>query len=67
VGRTTVSGVASTAEIDRLISDRLTARKEKNWAEADRIRDKLAAMGIALKDAKNPNTGESETAWEVAR
>ena len=36
-------------------------------AEADRIRDGLAVMGIALKDAKNPATGEIETTWEIAR
>jgi len=36
-------------------------------AEADRIRDELSAMGISLKDAKNPVTGEIETAWEIAR
>ena len=35
--------------------------------EADRIRDELAAMGIELKDAKDPKTGELVTTWEVAR
>jgi cysteinyl-tRNA synthetase len=49
------------------IEARLAARKAKNWGEADRIRDELAAMGIALKDAKNPATGEIETTWEIAR
>src|SRR5262249_31731113 len=39
--------------IEERISARLAARKAKNWAEADRIRDELTAMGIALKDAKN--------------
>jgi cysteinyl-tRNA synthetase len=53
--------------IDRLIKERGEARKAKNWAEADRIRDELAAMGIALKDTKNPTTGEIETTWEIAR
>ncbi len=46
---------------------RLAARKAKNWAEADRIRDELAAMGIALKDSKDPATGEIVTTWEIAR
>jgi cysteinyl-tRNA synthetase len=46
---------------------RLAARKARNWAEADRIRDELSAMGISLKDAKNPTTGEIETTWEIAR
>ena len=41
--------------------------RAKNWAEADRIRDELVAMGIVIMDAKNPKTGEIETSWEVAR
>jgi len=53
--------------IEKRITARLAARKSKNWAEADRIRDELAAMGVALKDAKNPATGEIETTWEIAR
>ena len=58
---------ADRADIERLIAERLAARKAKNWAEADRIRDALAAKGVILKDAKNPATGEIETAWEIAR
>lgn len=37
-------------EIEELIEARQNARKEKNWAEADRIRDKLKARGIILED-----------------
>lgn len=37
-------------EIQDLIEQRQAARAEKNWAKADEIRDKLAAMGITLKD-----------------
>ncbi len=37
-------------EIEKLIEARQTARKEKNWAEADRIRDELKAQGIILED-----------------
>ncbi len=55
------------ATVRKRIEARLAARKAKNWAEADRIRDELATMGIALKDAKNPATGEIETTWEIAR
>ena len=39
-------------EIDALVLQRQKARQEKNWAEADRIRDQLAAMGITLVDTK---------------
>jgi cysteinyl-tRNA synthetase len=48
-------------EIERRIAERLTARKMKNFAEADRIRDELGAKGIVLKDTKDSTT------WEVAR
>ena len=37
-------------DIDAMIEARTKARKEKNWAEADRIRDELRAMGIVLED-----------------
>ena len=47
--------------------DAHAARKAKDFKEADRIRDELAAMGIELKDAKDPKTGELVTTWEVAR
>ena len=53
--------------VDALIAARLGARRAKNWAESDRIRDELAAMGIALKDSKDPATGEIVTNWEVKR
>ncbi|MBO4831591.1 MAG: cysteine--tRNA ligase [Oscillospiraceae bacterium] len=40
------------AEVEALIEARQNARKEKNWAEADRIRDQLKDMGIVLMDTK---------------
>jgi len=48
-------------EIESRIAARNAARKSKNFAESDRIRDELAAMGIVLKDSKDGTT------WEVAR
>ena len=37
-------------EIDALVLRRAEAKKAKNWAEADAIRDQLKAMGIELTD-----------------
>jgi cysteinyl-tRNA synthetase len=54
-------------EVDARINARNAARAAKDFKEADRIRDELAAMGITLKDAKDPKTGELVTTWEVAR
>ena len=54
-------------EAEQLIAARLEARRAKNFAESDRIRDELAAMGITLKDGKDPTTGEPTTTWEVKR
>jgi len=41
------------AEIDALVEARTEARKQRNWAEADRIRDELKARGIVLEDGKD--------------
>lgn len=37
-------------EVERLIEERTEARKNKNWARADEIRDLLTAKGIVLED-----------------
>lgn len=49
-----------TAEVEKLIEDRLKARAEKDWAESDRIRDQLGLMGVVLED------GKGGTSWRLA-
>ena len=39
------------ARIDALVAERVAARKAKNWAESDRIRDALVAEGLVLEDS----------------
>ncbi len=48
--------------VGALIEARLEARRAKAWAESDRIRDELAAMGVVLKDNK-----DGTTSWDVGR
>ncbi|MBQ6337535.1 MAG: cysteine--tRNA ligase, partial [Kiritimatiellae bacterium] len=44
------------AEIQALLDQRAEARKARNWAESDRLRDELAAAGWAVKDSKDGQT-----------
>ena len=37
-------------EIDAMVAARTEAKKAKNWAEADRIRDELKARGLEIID-----------------
>ncbi len=62
--------IAGQGEVDadavrRLVEARNAARKAKEFAKADGIRAELSAMGIQLKDAKDPATGDIVTTWEV--
>lgn len=55
-----VSGVYEPKEIlDKIIAVRNKARIEKNWAQADFIRDTLAKTGVSLKDSKDG------TSWHI--
>ncbi|OPH83575.1 cysteine--tRNA ligase [Nitrobacter vulgaris] len=54
------------SNVDELVAARLEARKRKDFAESDRIRDELAAMGVVLKDGKDAD-GKPVTTWEIAR
>ena len=53
--------VVDAAVVNSLIEKRTAARARKDFKESDRIRDELAAMGIAIKDSKDGTT------WEIAR
>lgn len=58
--RAGAEGKVDATRVDALIQARLTARAEKNWAESDRIRDELTAMGVVLED------GKGGTTWRLA-
>lgn len=48
------------AAVEALIEDRRAARAARDWAASDRVRDALAAMGVAVKDNK-----DGTTTWSV--
>jgi cysteinyl-tRNA synthetase len=54
------------AAVSGLIAARLEARRNRDFAASDRLRDQLAAMGVALKDGKGVD-GEPVTTWEMKR
>lgn len=58
----TAAAVAEAKNVNELIEERNEARRSKDWAESDRIRDELLAMGVVLKDNK-----DGTTSWEVKR
>lgn len=48
------------AEAIAIAEERLAARKNKDWAKSDELREKLAAMGYVVKDAKDGYTLENK-------
>jgi cysteinyl-tRNA synthetase len=48
-------------QVEKMIAERTAARARKDFKESDRLRDELAAMGVAIKDSKEGTT------WEIAR
>lgn len=55
----TSSGVDA-AEVERLIAERLAARKARDFKEADRLRDAITALGVVIEDRPDG------TKWRVA-
>ncbi len=51
-----LQGDVDPSEIDALIKARKQARIDKDWAESDRIRDKLAAMDVVVEDTADGTT-----------
>lgn len=60
------TGDADDTAIEAAIAERLGYFADKNFAEADRIRDELLAQGIQLKDGKDAD-GNRVTTWEIKR
>jgi len=60
-GRKQKASGVDAGRVNALIADRTAARARKDFKESDRIRDELAAMGVAIKDSKEGTT------WEIAR
>ncbi|GGD15754.1 cysteine--tRNA ligase [Pyruvatibacter mobilis] len=54
------SSAIDDAHVENMIAARNAARKAKDFAEADRLRDELTAMGVEIKD------GPEGTTWSVA-
>jgi cysteinyl-tRNA synthetase len=50
---TVASGEISDTEIDRRIAERTAAKKARNFALADQVRDQLLGQGIILEDTKS--------------
>jgi cysteinyl-tRNA synthetase len=50
-------GGLTDAQIEALIARRTEARKNRNWAESDRLRDELKAQGVILEDTAG------QTSW----
>jgi len=63
VSPTLVLGANPTPEmeerVNRLVEERVKCRQEKNWQQADKIRNKLAELGVELEDTPK----ETKRVW----
>ncbi len=59
-GRAVAASGVDAAAVERLIAERKDARARKDWAESDRIRGALTALGVTVKDNK-----DGTTTWTV--
>jgi cysteinyl-tRNA synthetase len=59
--QTSAVAPALRARVEALVAERLAARRAKDWAASDRLRDELAGLGVKLKDSKEGTT------WEIER
>ncbi|TCT03197.1 cysteine--tRNA ligase [Aquabacter spiritensis] len=60
--RQAIAVAVDSAEVERLIAARIAARKARDFATADQIREQLVAQGVVLMDNK-----DGTTSWEVSR
>jgi len=54
------AGQLDEAAIEKLIAERVHAKKDKNFARADQIRDELLAQGVVLEDSPAGTTWRRE-------
>ena len=45
-------GCERIAEIDAIVAERDEARNRRDWKASDQLRDRLAALGVTVKDGK---------------
>ena len=50
------------AEVEKIVAERAQARAVRDWAESDRLRDKLTDLRVVIKDNK-----DGTTSWELKR
>ncbi|MFG1465204.1 cysteine--tRNA ligase [Xanthobacter sp. DSM 24535] len=60
--RQTHGAAVDAAMVEELIAARIAARKARDFAAADHIREQLASKGVVLMDNK-----DGTTSWEIAR